>query len=79
MTDAQNIQKIEQVLEQLRPTIQMDGGDIEFVKYEQGVVFVRLQGACSTCPMSMHTLKLGVEQALKEHIPQIVEVIAVEE
>lgn len=78
MTDAQCITKIEQVLDQLRPNIQMDGGDIEFVKFEDCIVYVRLQGACTTCPMSIYTLKMGVEEAIKEQVPQVIEVIAVE-
>lgn len=79
MTDAQCIQRIEQVLEQLRPNIQMDGGDIELVKFDNGIVYVRLQGACSTCPMSMYTLKMGVEEAIKEHVPQVTEVVSIAE
>jgi Fe-S cluster biogenesis protein NfuA len=70
--------KIEQVLEQLRPSIQMDGGDIELVKYEQGIVYVRLHGACVTCPISMYTLKMGVQESLKEQIFDIIEVVQVD-
>ncbi len=70
--------KIEQVLEQLRPTIQMDGGDIELVKYELGIVYVRLHGACVTCPISMYTLKMGVLESLKEHIADIIEVVQID-
>jgi Fe-S cluster biogenesis protein NfuA len=70
--------EIERVLDQLRPAIQMDGGDIEFVKYEDGIVYVRFQGACTHCPASTYTLKLGVEEAIKEQLPQVQEVVAVE-
>lgn len=78
MTDDQMVRKIQEVLEQIRPNIQMDGGDIEFVSYEDGVVSIRLLGACVGCPASIYTLKLGVEEALKEHISDIREVVAVE-
>ncbi len=78
MTNEQVIQKIEDVLQEVRPNIQMDGGDIEFVSYTDGVVSVRLQGACTSCPLSLYTLKLGIEERLKEQIPEVVEVIAVE-
>lgn len=78
MTNEQVIQKIDDVLQEVRPNIQMDGGDIEFVSYTDGVVSVRLQGACTSCPLSLYTLKLGIEERLKEQIPEVVEVIAVE-
>ena len=78
MTNEQVILKIEEVLQELRPNIQMDGGDIEFVPYTDGIVAVRLQGACTSCPLSLYTLKLGIEERLKEQIPEVVEVIAVE-
>ncbi|MBU0707343.1 NifU family protein [Patescibacteria group bacterium] len=53
-------------LNKIRPAIQADGGDIEFVSMKSGVVKVRLKGACATCPLSEHTLKMFVEQRLKE-------------
>lgn len=55
-----------------------DGGNIELVKYEDKIVYVRLLGACVQCPISMFTLKLGVEESLKQKIPDIKEVLAVE-
>jgi len=79
MTDQEIQKKIDEVLDQIRPNIQMDGGDIEFVKFEDGVVFIRFKGACVGCPASTYTLKLGVEEALKEHISDVREVIAVED
>lgn len=79
MTDQELHRQIEQVFEQIRPNIQMDGGDIEFVKFEDGVVYVRLHGACIGCPASSYTLKLGVEEALKEHIAEVRDVIALED
>ena len=71
--------QIEAVLEQVRPALRMDGGGIELVDYnaETGVVRVRLQGACVGCPMSQITLKMGVEAALQDAIPEIKEVIAI--
>jgi len=78
MTHEETIRKIEEVLEQLRPNVQMDGGDIEFVKYEDGVVYVRLHGSCVGCPASIYTLKLGVEEAIRDQVPEIHEVVAIE-
>jgi Fe-S cluster biogenesis protein NfuA len=78
MTNEQVLKKIEEELNEMRPNIQMDGGDIEFVSFTDGVVSVRLHGACTSCPLSLYTLKLGIEERLKEHVPEIVEVIAVE-
>lgn len=71
-------QQIEQVLEQIRPALRMDGGGIELVKYDAntGTVHVRMRGACSGCPMSQITLKMGVEAALQDAIPEITEVVA---
>ncbi len=79
MTNEQELKKIEEVLEEMRPNIQMDGGDIEFVSYVDGVVGLRLKGACATCPISMYTLKMGIEERLKEYLPDVVEVISVED
>jgi Fe-S cluster biogenesis protein NfuA len=71
-------EKIEKVLEKIRPYLQMEGGDVELVEVtDDGKVKVRLQGACGSCPMSIMTLKMGIEQALKEEIPEVKEVIAV--
>lgn len=74
------VSQIEQVLSHIRPALHMDGGGIEFVKFEEdtGVVHVRMQGACVGCPMSQITLKMGVEAALKDAIPSISEVVSVE-
>jgi Fe-S cluster biogenesis protein NfuA len=72
------IKKIENVLDQIRPYIQQDGGDIKFVELtNDNVVNVELQGACGTCPYSMMTLKGGVENAMKKAIPEIKSVEAV--
>jgi len=78
MTHEECLRKIEQVFEQLRPNVQMDGGDIEFVKFEHGVVYVKMHGACVGCPASMYTLKLGFEEALKEQVPDVMEVVSID-
>jgi len=67
-------EKAKEIIEKLRPYIQRDGGDVEFVNVEDGVVKVRLLGACGSCPSSTITLKAGIERALKEEIPEIKEV-----
>ncbi len=71
-------EKVEEVLKRVRPMLQRDGGDIELVSVdENGVVKVRLRGACGSCPMSTMTLKMGVEKALKQDVPGIKEVVQV--
>ncbi|MHC4197515.1 MAG: NifU family protein [Planctomycetota bacterium] len=70
-------EKVKQVLEEIRPALQADGGDIDFVGVEDNVVKVKLMGACGTCPSSLVTLKMGVEARLKEEIPEVVCVEAV--
>ena len=71
-------QKVLNVLDQVRPYLQQDGGDINFVELtEDGVVNVELTGACGTCPYSTMTLKNGVEATLKKVLPDIKEVVAV--
>jgi len=70
-------EKVEKVIESIRPNLQADGGDIELVSVEEGVVKVRLKGACAGCPMSQLTLSMGVEKVLKEQIPGIVKVESV--
>lgn len=71
-------EEIEVVLAQIRPALRLDGGGIEFVRFdaETGIVEVKMQGACVGCPMSEITLKMGVEAALKSAIPSVKEVIA---
>jgi len=70
-------QKVEQALNNLRPALQMDGGDVELVKYEDSVVYVKLLGACGGCPMSTMTLKLFIEERLREEVPEVTEVVSV--
>ncbi|HNW97005.1 MAG TPA: NifU family protein [Bacteroidales bacterium] len=66
------IEKVEKVIDQIRPYLQADGGNIQFVRMtDDNVVYVELQGACKGCPMSMMTLKSGVEEAVKKAIPEI--------
>lgn len=69
-------EKVEAAIGKLRPMLQRDGGDIELVDVVDGVVKVRLTGACGSCPMSMMTLKMGVENALKKEIPEVKEVVS---
>ena len=72
-------EQVNQVLEQLRTNLQAHGGDVELVAIsEDGVVSVRLQGACKGCPMAQQTLKMGIEAALKEQLPEVQSVEAVE-
>jgi Fe-S cluster biogenesis protein NfuA len=64
-------EKVQEALNKIRPMLQADGGDVELVDVEEGVVKVRLQGACAGCPMSQMTLKNGIEKILKEQIPEV--------
>ena len=71
-------EEVLEALKQVRPALQRDGGDIELVSVEEdGIVKVRLKGACGSCPMSTMTLKMGVEKYLKEHVPGVKEVVQV--
>lgn len=76
---SENIEnKVKETLEEIRPKIQADGGDIELVAIENGVVKVRLKGACVGCPMSALTLKQGVEKTIKNRVPEVKSVEAVQ-
>jgi Fe-S cluster biogenesis protein NfuA len=79
VTVAEKRQEIEQVLESIRPVIQADGGDVQLLGYdeESGVVQLRLLGACESCPISMMTLKEGIEKRLRSTVQGVVEVTAV--
>lgn len=70
-------EKVEAALAKIKPALQADGGDVELVGVDKGVVTLRLQGACAGCPMSAMTLKMGIERILKEEIPEVKEVVAV--
>jgi Fe-S cluster biogenesis protein NfuA len=67
-------ENVEQVLDELRPYLMADGGNVELVELEGPIVKLRLQGACGSCPSSTMTLKMGIERRLREYIPEIAEV-----
>jgi Fe-S cluster biogenesis protein NfuA len=71
------IDRVREVIDGVKPYIQADGGDIELVSCSDGVVTVRLHGACSGCPHAAMTLKMGVERQLKQRVPEIKEVVNV--
>ena len=72
-------EKVKAALENIRPSLQADGGDVEFVSVDgEGTVSVRLTGACGSCPMSQMTLKMGIENYLKKEIPQVISVVGVQ-
>ncbi len=64
-------EQIKEILETIRPALQADGGDVEFIDYNDGIVTVRLKGACGNCPMSTMTLKQGIEARIKAKIPEV--------
>ena len=71
-------ERVEDVLNDIRPSLQADGGNVELVEInEEGVVKVKLTGACGSCPMSQMTLKMGIERALKDRVPEVREVVPV--
>jgi Fe-S cluster biogenesis protein NfuA len=63
--------KIKEILETIRPALQADGGDVEYIDFNDGIVTVRLKGACGSCPMSIMTLKQGIEARIKSQIPEV--------
>lgn len=76
--DSDIVKNIKKVLDrEIRPVVALDGGDIVFYKYEDSVLYLKMQGACSGCPSSMATLKDGVEVRMKESFPEIREVVAI--
>lgn len=79
-SNATMTQKVSAAIERIRPLLQADGGDIELVTVDEksGKVSVRLQGACKGCPGAVMTLKMGVERHLKEKVPGVTEVVAVQ-
>jgi len=70
-------EKVEKALNDVRPSLQADGGDVELVDVENNIVKVRLKGACAGCPMSQMTLKQGIERYIKKLIPEIISVESV--
>ena len=74
---AVNEELLKQVLDQIRPNLQADGGDMNYIGVDdEGVVTLELTGACAGCPMSQLTLSMGVERVLKEHVPGVTRVVA---
>lgn len=71
--------KIIEIIDELRPFLMYEGGNIEFIKYEDDIVYIKMLGACSNCEMLDLTLKSGIEATLKEEIPSIKEVVNVRE
>jgi len=70
-------EKVKKSLEKIRPILQRDGGDVELVGVEDGIVKVKMQGACGTCPGALMTIKMVIEQTLKEDVPEVKEVVGV--
>ena len=68
-------EKIKEVINKLRPYLISDGGNIEFVKFEDGIVYIKMRGACAGCALIDYTLKDGVEMAIKEEVPEVKEVV----
>jgi Fe-S cluster biogenesis protein NfuA len=69
-------EQVKQVLDKIRPSLQADGGDVELVDVENGIVKVKLKGACAGCPMSQMTLKNGIEKLIKKEIPEVKSVVS---
>ncbi len=69
--------RVKKVIDQVRPYIQMDGGDVEFVELKDNVVYLRLVGACHCCPSAQITLKMGLERKIRQDVPEILSVEAV--
>lgn len=70
-------QRVDKALDQIRPAIRMDGGEVELVDVEDGVAKVRMVGACGGCPMSTMTLKMGIERAIRQQVPEVKAVEAI--
>ncbi len=70
-------QRVDKALDMIRPSIRMDGGDVELIDVEEGVARVRMVGACGGCPMSTMTLKMGIERAIRHQVPEVKTVEAV--
>ena len=73
--DSDIVKQIKELLDtRVRPAVAMDGGDIVYQKFEEGVVYLHMQGSCSGCPSSTATLKMGIENMLKHYVPEVIEV-----
>jgi len=69
-------EKVQEALDKIRPNLQADGGDVELIEVDdQGVVTVKLTGACGGCPFAQMTLKMGIERKLKQEVPEVKEVV----
>lgn len=79
MAETNNVrERVEAALERIRPAVQMDGGDVQLVDVsDEGVVTVQMMGACGGCPMSMLTLKAGIERIVKSQVPEVTDIVAV--
>lgn len=71
-------QRIKSIIDKLRPYLISDGGNIEFIKYDNDIVYIKMNGACANCSMLDFTLKEGIEAAIKEEVPTVKEIINVE-
>ena len=76
-TMALTLENVEKVLDELRPFLMADGGNVEVVELDGPIVKVRLQGACGSCPSNTMTLKMGIERKMRESIPEVSEVVQV--
>ena len=70
-------EKVEAAIDKIRPVLQADGGDVELIDINEGVVSIRLKGACGGCPMSTMTVKNGIERIIKETVPEVTEVVSI--
>lgn len=77
-TSSEIIQQIQQVLESMRPYIESHGGSVEFVEWKDSIVFIKFEGTCLQCPLSFYTLTYGIERQIKEKIPCVIRVEAIE-
>ena len=75
MENEKIVSKINEVLDKIRPYLENDGGNVTFKKFENGIVYVSLIGACSNCPMASLTLKEGIENALISEVPEVIKVV----
>lgn len=76
MTDIEN--RIKKIIDDLRPYLINDGGDCEFIKYEDGIVYIKMHGACANCQMLDVTIKDGIECMIKDEIPEVREIINID-
>ena len=76
MKEEQIVERIKETIERVRPYLKNDGGDIEFKRFDKGIVYVSLVGACHNCPMASVTLEDGIESVLINEIPEVIKVVA---